>query len=179
MRGRSYIEDLNDYENILLKDTKDVTKVSLLVNTFFSIMFVNSCENNQAIELIICHKDYTYTMFGKPDKDKQQQAYINFNLNQKMLSDEEKKLKTQILNREQQDILKTLCNDPFEQTIFRNSHYKRIMYTFNLVQFTLTEDERKRKPKVLEETEEQLAIKKGEEEYDYYDESDYEDSDYG
>lgn len=123
--------------------------MGLLVNTFFSMMFINTVQDGSDIELITCHKDYSYTLMGKPEKDKTGLNELNFNLNVRQMSADEKLLMKQLLNRDQQDILKTICNDEREQTIFINSEYKRIMYTFNQVKFTLTEDEREDKEKEL------------------------------
>lgn len=108
-------------------------------------MFVNSCGDGTDLEVYTCHKDYCTTLMGRRATDKLQQVQINFNMNQKLLTRDERLLKQQLLNRDQEDILRTLCNDPYEQTIFRNSEYKSVMYTFSLVRFALSEEERTQK----------------------------------
>lgn len=110
---------------------------------------------------------------GKPDKDKFGLNELNFNINVKQMSADEKLLKKQLLNRDQQDILKTLVNDVREQTIFINSEYKRMMYTFNQVKFTLTEDEAKDKELIKMDGDDDVVI---ESDYDSDEDSDYYDS---
>lgn len=41
VRDRSYVESLSDYSHVLFQDTQSQIRMGLLVNTFFSLMFIN------------------------------------------------------------------------------------------------------------------------------------------
>lgn len=49
-----------------------------------------------------------------------------------------------MLNKEMVDIFKTYPNVKTNQTLFRNSKYKRLIYSFTHIQFTVPKEDKQR-----------------------------------
>ena len=85
----------------------DNLKLGVLINTFYTLLFVNTVGDSIPIRVYICHNQYSRTYSGQLDK---KGSLTTLKINIKNQEELWVKLKEQMIHKEMQDILETIFN---------------------------------------------------------------------
>lgn len=104
--------------------------------TFGEQMWLNHVSSSSPIEVYICSNHFQEIVEAK------------WKLKENKLDWQKSDIKD-VRHRDQSDVLEELVNSE-DDVLFRNAIYKRILYTFNKVNFKLQENEVKMKNDIVE-----------------------------
>jgi len=105
-------------------------RIGIYTQTFLTLLLVNQTDNGNHLEAFICHNQFSKTFAGQVKKEGEQ---TQLKFQEKDMEALELMLKSQVLNKDMEDIFRTLFNTHNDQVLYRNSTYGRLMSTFSLI----------------------------------------------